>query len=177
MKERFTYEIATNDHGDAWQRAVLRDDMFSRAPASVARSLLESWIIDHPAQLTGGERVRVYDEPTRMPADQAGGRVRVRVYRGKVSDHQAEPAAVGYLALDERDFPIIERQDPADRWRRLSASARKVAADRRVGAGAAAVLTLTLGYLASRKLQARRRRDVDALPTRAESPPSKREGE
>jgi hypothetical protein len=168
MKERFTYEIATNDHGGGWEQAVLRDGMFSRAPVSVARSLLESWIIDHPAKLTGGERVRVYETPGRRPVDHtdAGGRVRVRVYRGKVTDHEVAPAAVGYLAFDERDFPIIEQQDPADRWRRLLASTRKVAADRRVGAGAAALLTLTLGYVASRKLRTRRGKGLDLLRSR-----------
>jgi hypothetical protein len=174
MKERFTYEIATNDHGDGWEHAGLRDGMFSRAPVSVVRSLLETWIIDHPEQLTGGERVRVYETPGRRPVNDTGGRVRVRVYRGKVTDHEAEPAAVGYLALDERDFPIIEQQDPADRWRRMRASARKVAADRRVSAGAAALLTLTLGYVASRKLQSRRRRGVDILQARKGHRSSKR---
>jgi hypothetical protein len=171
MKERFTYEIATNDDGDGWEQSVLRDGMFSRAPASVVRSLLESWIIDHPAQLTGGERVRVYDTSVRMPVDHASGHVRVRVYRGKVSDHEAKPAAVGYLALDERDFPIIEQQDPRDRWRRLRASARTVAADRRVGAGAAALLTLVLGYVASRKLRSRQR-GVDVSRDRGGDRPS-----
>lgn len=175
MKERYTYEIATNRRGgDGWQRAVLRDDTFSRTPASVVRSLLESWIIDHPDQLTGGERVRVYDAATRTPVDRADGRVRVRVYRGKASDHEAEPAAVGYLALDERDFPNVEPHDPGDRWRRLRASARKTATDRRVGAGAAALLALTLGYVASRKLQTRRQRGVDLLRARGSRGPSRR---
>ncbi|GAA5023905.1 hypothetical protein [Actinopolymorpha pittospori] len=167
MKERYTYEIATNEQGDGWQRTVLRDDEFSRPPASVVRSLLESWIIDHPGQLTGGERVHVYDLATRTPLAHDGGRVRVLLYRGRVKDHQTTPAATGYLALDERDFPTVDPHDPGERWRRMRASARRAATDRRVGAGAAALLTLTLGYVASRKLRTRRGGLADTLLTKA----------
>jgi hypothetical protein len=157
MKERYTYEIATTDHSGAWQQTTLRDDTFSRDPASVARALLESWIIDHPRELTGGERVRVYSAASRdAPTDMERG-VRVKVYRGSLADHESEPAAYGYVSHDERDFRVIQRPyDPTDQWRRLGASVRKTASDRRVGAGVAAAATLLLGYAATRKLRTRK---------------------
>jgi hypothetical protein len=164
MKERYTYEIATNGDGtDPWHRTALRDDTFSRDPASVARALLESWIIDHPGELTGGERIHVYDVTSRHPPGDRAGRVRVRVYRGALSSHDVEPAAYGFLGHDERDFRVVATPyDPADRWRRMRASARKVATDRRVGTGVAALVTLLLGYAVSRRLH--KRKDTTARP-------------
>lgn len=157
MKERYTYEIATNRDGAGWHQTALRDDTFSRDPTSVARALLESWIIDHPGELTGGERIRVYDVTSRHAPGDGAGRVRVRVYRGPLKTHEADPAAYGFLGHDERDFRVVATQyDPADRWRRMRASARKVATDRRVGTGAAALVTLLLGYAVSRRLHNRK---------------------
>lgn len=177
MTERYTYEIATTGHGGGWQRTTLRDDTFSRDPASAARALLELWIIDHPGELSGGERVRVYSAGSRDAPTHMERGVRVRVYRGSLDDHEAEPAAYGYISHDERDFRIIQRPyDTTDQWRRLAASVKRTATDRRVGAGAAAAATLLLGYAATRKLGARKGTVVRTLAGKRRPRPTSRRG-
>jgi hypothetical protein len=59
MRERFTYEIANWLDG-RWNVTLIREDTFSRDAASIARSLLEQWIVGHARELAGGTRVFVY---------------------------------------------------------------------------------------------------------------------
>lgn len=166
MKQRYTYEIETSDANGRWSEAIVRDDVFSRDAMSVARALLESWVIDHPDRLTGGERILIRDPHLDSDADKLRGTIRVRVFRGDLRDHAPRPEAIGYLGHDDRDFITGEmRQLPMERLyerartfarhervRRAQAVAKRAAKDPRVGgataiAGAAALL----GFLLRRK--------------------------
>ncbi|MEQ4207900.1 hypothetical protein ABN028_31930 [Actinopolymorpha sp. B17G11] len=104
MRERYTYDIATTTPDGRWLSSVISEDSFSRDPRSIARSLLEQWIIDHQGRLPGG-RVYVYggsdgEEPNNIVAT-----VRVRVYRGDLRNREAQPVAVAYLAHAASDYP------------------------------------------------------------------------
>jgi hypothetical protein len=104
MRERYTYDIATATPDGHWLSSVISEDSFSRDPRSIARSLLEQWIIDHQGRLPGG-RVYVYggsdgQQPTNIVAT-----VRVRVYRGDLRNRESQPVAVAYLAHAASDYP------------------------------------------------------------------------
>ena len=110
MRERYTYDIATSTSDGQWKPAVVRDDTFSRDPQSIARSLLEQWIIDHQGRLPGG-RVFVYAGAGRPDADRIVATVRVRVYRGDMYHREPVPVAVAYLGHRERDYPRSRNVD------------------------------------------------------------------
>lgn len=171
MRQRLTYEIARNDGGELWTPIAERDEMFSREPHAVARSLLEGWIIDNPDQLTGGERIVVPTERHPHAHETIDPVLRVRLFRGARDDHEPEPAAVGYLGHDSRDysgqFPVVpdddrtpsgvraRLDDAAERARSLARSAVHEH-PRRTGAVAAVSASLVAGLFALRRL---RRRD------------------
>ncbi len=123
MRERYSYEIATSTSDGRWKSAVVSDDTFSRDPESIARSLLEQWIIDHQGRLPGG-RVFVYSGVGRPDADQIVATVRVQVFRGDLHHRDAEPAAVAYLGHAARDYPrprtVDQRPDTASTSNRLN---------------------------------------------------------
>ncbi|WP_020580279.1 hypothetical protein [Actinopolymorpha alba] len=104
MRERFTYEISTSTQDGQWKPAVIRDDTFSRDPESIARSLLEQWIIDHQGRLSGG-RVFVFGGSHRETPDHIIATVRVRVYHGDLYTRESQPAAVAYLGHAKSDYP------------------------------------------------------------------------
>lgn len=156
MRERYTYEIATDERDGEWKRVIRREDTFSRDPASIVRALLENWVIEHPDELSGGERIHITHPRRRIVAEPVGARVRVRLYSGSLHQHAPEPIGVGFLGHDARDFAGPDRGETADRLRKLGKSVGKAAKDRRVGAGAAAAATLILGYAASRQLRRRK---------------------
>ena len=114
MRERYTYEIATSTPDGRWTSTVIRDDTFSRDPRSIARSLLEQWIIDHQGRLPGG-RVFVYGGSASPDSVRIIATVRVRVYRGDLYHHEHEPVAVAYLGHAESEFgrsrPLEPRPD------------------------------------------------------------------
>lgn len=103
MRERYTYEIATRSQDGQWRTALRRDDTFSRDPASIARSLLEQWIIDHQGKLPGG-RVFIYRGSHQL-SDRITPSVRVQVFRGALQEREDQPVAVAYLGHAERDYP------------------------------------------------------------------------
>jgi hypothetical protein len=103
MRERYTYEIATRSQNGSWRIALIHDDTFSRDPESIARSLLEQWIIDHQGKLPGG-RVFIYRGQHQL-SDRITPTVRVRVFRGGLQDRENAPVAVAYLGHAERDYP------------------------------------------------------------------------
>lgn len=168
MRERYTYEISTSESGDRWKQDVLADDTFSRDPRAVARALLESWVIDNPGRVTGGERILVRNaEDPGHASEQIAAKVRVRVFRGGLRDHPPHPVAIGYLGHRDRDFPVDAEPNPLDqlkakgrelasheRVRKAREVARKAAKDPRVGVGAGAgVLALIIGWFATRRLR------------------------
>jgi hypothetical protein len=116
MRERYTYDIATTTPDGHWLSSVISEDSFSRDPRSIARSLLEQWIINHQGRLPGG-RVYVYggsdgQQPTNIVAT-----VRVRVYRGDLRNRESQPVAVAYLAHAASDYPrprSLQRGPDAD---------------------------------------------------------------
>ena len=111
MRERYTYDIATSTTDGSWTAIVSSEDTFSRDPRSIARSLLEQWIIDNQGRLPGG-RVFVYGGSDRSDSAAMMATVRVRVFRGDRGNHDAEPVAVAYLGHAESDYP---RSRPSDR--------------------------------------------------------------
>lgn len=170
MKQRYTYEIAVNED-DRWKREVLADDTFHREPRAIARSLLEGWVIDNPGR-AGGERIIVRDltEPDSEEVDgEVDARVRVRVFRGALREHEPEPVAIGYLGHDAHDLAAYEVPNPlrelrakgrallaSERAQRARAAARKAARDPRVGYGSAAVLAVLAGWALTRRFRGRR---------------------
>lgn len=169
MKQRYTYEIETRDADGRWSEAIVRDDVFSRDAMSVARALLENWVIDHPGRLTGGERILVRDPAVDADADQLSGTIRVRVFRGDLRDHAPRPEAIGYLGHDDRDFtseilphPMERLHERArafarhERVRRASVAAKRAAKDPKVGgATAVAAAATVLGFVLTRKRRGR----------------------
>jgi hypothetical protein len=168
VRQRYTYEISTSASGDRWTQDVLADDTFSRDPRSVARALLESWVIDNPGRVTGGERILVrFAEDPGPVAEHVTAKVRVRVFRGGLRDHPPHPVAIGYLGHRDRDY-AEEEPSPLDqlkskgrelakheRVRKAQAVARKAVKDPRVGAGAGAAVAVIVGWLATRHFRGR----------------------
>lgn len=111
MRERYTYDIATSASDGRWIASVIREDTFSRDPESIARSLLEQWIIDNQGRLPGG-RVFVYGGADRSDSVYIMASVRVRVFRGAGDNHDVVPVAVAYLGHAESDYPRSRPPDP-----------------------------------------------------------------
>jgi hypothetical protein len=173
VKQRYTYEIETSDASGRWSEAIVRDDVFSRDAMSVARALLESWVIDHPDRVTGGERILIRDPKLDSDAERLSGTIRVRVFRGDLRDHAPRPEAIGYLGHDDRDFTSEVLPHPMERVyerartfarhervRRARAMAKRAAKDPRVGgATAVAAAATVLGYLFTRRRRRNRSSD------------------
>ncbi|WP_460518966.1 hypothetical protein [Flindersiella endophytica] len=117
MRERFTYEVAIWVDGcggggrGQWWVTLIREDTFSRDAGSIARSLLEQWIVGHRGQLRGGGRVFVYDgraaaRNRRAAPQHLAATVRVRVFSGSLALRDADPVAVAYLAEATPDNPV-----------------------------------------------------------------------
>lgn len=96
MREHYTYEIATSSGDGRWKVAVSRGHTFTRDPGSIARSVLETWILERRGDLPGGARVMVKGSFTL--AEPAVAYVRVRIFVGHVIHPDARPVAVAYLA-------------------------------------------------------------------------------
>ena len=111
MRERFTYDIANWVDG-RWSITLIREDTFSRDAGSIARGLLEQWIVGHRGRLRGGGRVFVYaGRAARRAAPQhLAASVRVRVYAGSLAVRDADPAAVAYLAEATPDNGVDLRE-------------------------------------------------------------------
>lgn len=104
MRNRFAYQIEVSRGDGRWHLMTRRAEAFTRDPKSVARSILEQWIIGHPDKVKGGERISVYG-PTAAPhLDNGGASVRVTVFNGEHANDAQVPAAVAYLGPDERDY-------------------------------------------------------------------------
>lgn len=88
----YTYEIAVSTSHGGWQRLLHGEEVFSRAPQEVARSLLERWINDNRDNLLGGQviicRRGLAADPTDLDTT-----VRVRVFRGTLTSRKGIPDA------------------------------------------------------------------------------------
>lgn len=116
MRTAHSFCLEVRDEEGRWSMAVFDHGLYSRDPAAIARSVVEQWIIGHPRELQGGERVtivRARDEPTaeRVSALDAQASVRVQVYAGNLLRHARRPEAVAYLGFDD---PVLgaERRSP-----------------------------------------------------------------
>lgn len=158
MRERYTYEIATDGQNGEWKRVIRREDTFSRDPASIVRALLENWVIEHPDELGGGERIHITHPRRRVVPEPNSAKVRVRLFAGALHQHRPEPVGIGFLAHDDRDFASSESTLAVNRLRQIGRTVGKVATDRRVGTGAAAAATLIVGYAAGRRIRRRGKR-------------------
>ncbi|HEY6739119.1 MAG TPA: hypothetical protein VI076_09740 [Actinopolymorphaceae bacterium] len=100
MAEPYVYAIDRSEYDGDWRNLTMaesRQSLSGRDPAEIARAILEGWIVDHPEDLAGGERVQVFgDDPLEYPPDDQT-HVRVRVYRGDLVTREPEPAAAAYL--------------------------------------------------------------------------------
>lgn len=114
MRELYRYEIFTIENDGLWKTAFSDHETFTRDPKSIARALLERWIIGNRDKLTGGERILVYGRFIH-PRD-IEAKVQVRVYRVGSAPENRRPIAVAYLGHSERDFPTPVRS--AGRLRR-----------------------------------------------------------
>lgn len=95
MRTFYTYDFATLI-GGRWQITIHDEREFTRDPRSIARGLLEQWIIGRARQLPGGGRVVVCGR-RRQDRYGVGASVRVRVYPGRLGRHAPSPAATAYL--------------------------------------------------------------------------------
>lgn len=100
MPEPYTYRLDIAEQRGYWQSLTLaqpRTSLDSRKPKAVARAVLERWILDHPSQVRGADRLEIYgDDIGDYPPDTLAY-VRVWVFRGTPDDHEDKPAAAGYL--------------------------------------------------------------------------------
>lgn len=104
MRNRFAYHIEVSRGDGKWRLIARRSDLFSRDPKSIARSILEQWIIGHPERVKGGERISVYGPRAAPHLDNGGATVRVTVFRDAHAGNTRVLAAVAYLGHDERDY-------------------------------------------------------------------------
>jgi hypothetical protein len=117
MRELYTYEISTIERDGLWRLSHIDDETFTRDPKSIARALLERWIIGNHDKLTGGERILVYgnlNQPEKIVA-----KVRIRVYKGGIDGRDQRPVAVAYLGHAESDFPSTRQTGRLRRRLRL----------------------------------------------------------
>lgn len=106
MRERYTYVIQTRGRDDGWRPGPAGEGSSLRDPRSIARSLLERWVIDHPGRATGGVRLIVSaggTEPEHVHVT-----VRVRVYAVGRHGPGARPVASAYLGYElEESTPSL----------------------------------------------------------------------
>lgn len=114
MRELYRYEISIIEHDGLWKMAFSDHETFTRDPKSIARALLERWIIGNRDKLTGGDRILVFGRFVH-PRDIVA-KVQVQVYRAGLDQENRRPVAVAYLGHSERDFPTSVR--PTGRLRR-----------------------------------------------------------
>ena len=104
MPEAYTYEIAVAD-GDVW-RVTQADEVhpvIDRDAKETARAVLEDWLLDHPNDVEGGERLEVFGRNTHDYPPDVQTQVRVWVYRGPLEAREVEPAAAAYLVTEPDD--------------------------------------------------------------------------
>jgi hypothetical protein len=103
VAEPFTYRLDVAEQRGTWESLTLaqpRTSLDSRRPKDVARAVLERWILDHPGQVQGADRLKVFgDDFGDYPPD-AVAHVRVWVFRGTPEEHEEKPAAAAYLVDD-----------------------------------------------------------------------------
>lgn len=160
MRQRLTYDIAVSEDGATWASMVRGDELFSRTPEEVARSVLESWIIEHPEQLTGGERVIVPTERHPYDAETITAKVRVQLFTGPADSASGEPVMVGYLGHDKRDYTgelAVADGELVQRVRKYAGAARETLTKHRGKAMAAGAASLLAGVFAVRRLRSRSR--------------------
>ncbi|MFD2079310.1 hypothetical protein SAMN05421678_11536 [Actinopolymorpha cephalotaxi] len=105
MRELYTYEIASTTPEGRWTPVVIRTGWFSRDPESIARGLMESWILDYRGRLTSGQ-IYAFGKPERANSARLVASVRVRVFRGgDVDVSTAKPVAIALLGR-----PDLSRQ-------------------------------------------------------------------
>lgn len=109
MPEAYTYEIAVAD-GDVW-RVTQADELhpvLDRDAKETARAVLEDWLLTHPGDVEGGERLEVFGRNTRDYPPDALTQVRVWVYRGPLEAREVEPAAAAYLVTEPDDLQTAD---------------------------------------------------------------------
>jgi hypothetical protein len=102
MRTYYKYKIAILTD-DRWQVTVVQNQNFSRDPRSIARQLLEQWIIGQRGRLPGGRIVVVYGGRYGIP-EGIIPTVRVQVYRSGPAGEDGPLAAVAYLGHTIRDY-------------------------------------------------------------------------
>lgn len=127
MRELYTYEISTIDRDGLWRLSHIDDETFTRDPKSIARALLERWIIGNRDKLTGGERILVYGNLTH--SEKINAKVRVQVFRGGLDGRDRTPIAVAYLGHAESDFPKARQTRRLRRRLRLPGQRQSPAED------------------------------------------------
>lgn len=160
MRQRLTYDIAVSEDGTEWSSAVRGDELFSRTPEEVARSVLESWIIEHPEQLTGGERVIVPTDRHPYDEETITAKVRVQLFEGPADRPSGEPIMTGYLGHDKRDYTgelTVANGDLTQRVRKYAGAAKDTLVRHRGKAAAAGAASLLAGLLAVKKFRSPKR--------------------
>jgi hypothetical protein len=103
MKTFYKYKIAVLTEG-RWQVTVVEKRNFTRDPRSIARQLLEQWIIGQRGRpLPGGRIVVVYGANDGAPAG-ITATVRVQVYASGPAGEDGPMAAAAYLGHAVRDY-------------------------------------------------------------------------
>jgi hypothetical protein len=100
MSESFTYHVDVSNYDAKWRTLIIdqtRSTLSERDPKDVARAILEDWIVDHPGDVGGAERVEVHGDNVEHYPDDLVSHVRVWIFRGPVNAHEAYPAAAAYL--------------------------------------------------------------------------------
>ncbi|GAA2754869.1 hypothetical protein [Actinopolymorpha rutila] len=109
MANDYSYEIALHA-GDAWRITDTGDlaQIPDRDPKETARGLLQDWVLDHPRDLVGGQRLEVFgDDPGTYPPERQTG-ARVWVFRGRRVAHEQLPTAAAYLVTELEDLGETE---------------------------------------------------------------------
>ncbi|MET9022151.1 hypothetical protein ABZV93_19425 [Actinopolymorpha sp. NPDC004070] len=105
MRELYTYEIASTTPEGRWTPVVIRTGWFSRDPESIARGLMESWILDYRGRLTSGQ-IYAFGKPERANSARLVASVRVRVFKGADVDvSTAKPVAIALLGRPDLSRP------------------------------------------------------------------------
>lgn len=105
MRELYTYEIASTTPEGRWTPVVIRTGWFSRDPESIARGLLESWVLDYRGRLISGQ-IYAFGKPERASSARLVASVRVRVFKGRDVDvSTAKPIAIALLGRPDVGRP------------------------------------------------------------------------
>lgn len=105
MADHYSYEVALHT-GDAWRITDTGDlaQVPDRDPKETARALLQDWVLDHPRDLVGGQRLEVFgDDPGSYPPESRTG-ARAWVFRGRSRAHEQLPTAAAYLVTEPEDL-------------------------------------------------------------------------